>query len=677
MDALLGTSLGRYRIEALLGEGGMAWVYRAHDPAVDRTVALKVVHPRLAADRAFADRFAREARAVARLQHPHILPLHDFGEQDGRAYLVMPHVAGGTLADRLARPHTAAAAVALLRPIAAALDHAHGQGIVHRDVKPANILLTPAGEPLLADFGIARLLGEATLTATGVGVGSVAHMAPEQAQGRSLDGRADLYALAVILYEALAGRLPFPPGEGDTAFSLALRQLGEDPPAPSTINPQLPAALDAALLRALAKSPDDRFPTGATLLAAVSDALAGTAARILIAPSAEPAPLEPTKVSPPPLLVPGRPPAPLPVTHASGVTRRESLRWIAAGVGGGLALLCAGGAGFLGLRAATGGGATATVPAARAASTPTVAPRAAVALPPTATPTPTVTFTSPINNAAPPPLLPTATPTPTPTPTPTATLWPTPTPTATPTATPTPTATLRPTATSTATPTPWPTATATATPRPPTSTPPPRPTATPTAGPTSTPSVYVVDAFGNPASGFPKAAEPEYAAKGYAAGYGSGYYAISVPPSGTNATGNAYAATLERRLYRDFALDVVAHWPRPVAAGAYGVLLRHGPDGGYGVMVNSAGFVRIYRYENRTSAIIRDWERSYAYRGGTQENAISVNCNGPNFVVALNGTTITTFVDTSINFGEAGMSVFAWEAPAEAQFTYFRVGPPR
>jgi eukaryotic-like serine/threonine-protein kinase len=215
-DPLVGRTLGRYRIDALIGEGGMALVYRAHNPAVGRDVAIKVVHPRLARDPTFVARFLREAQVVARLQHPHILPLYDFGEQDSLAYLVMPFVSGGTLADRLRTSLALAAALALLRPVAAALDHAHRQGVVHRDVKPSNILLTTEGVPLLADFGIARVVGDASLTCTGLGVGSVSHTAPEQLEGRPVDGRADVYSLGAILYEVLAGRLPYPPREDDT-----------------------------------------------------------------------------------------------------------------------------------------------------------------------------------------------------------------------------------------------------------------------------------------------------------------------------------------------------------------------------------------------------------------------------------------------------------------------------
>ncbi|HEX5502692.1 MAG TPA: serine/threonine-protein kinase, partial [Thermomicrobiales bacterium] len=258
MDRLVGTALGRYQIEALIGEGGMAAVYRARDPVFERIVAIKVVHPLLVRDRLFAERFLREARAAARLQHPHILPVHDFGTQDDVAYLVMPFVEAGTLQNRLGAPLDVADAIALLRPIADALDYAHLEGVIHRDVKPANILLTSQGLPLLADFGVAKVIGDTTLTGTGVQPGTALYLSPEQAQGKPLDGRSDLYSLGLILYEALTGRPPFEPGPHDTPFSLVLRHIAEQPPAPRSFNPALNTETEQVLLRALAKPPEER-----------------------------------------------------------------------------------------------------------------------------------------------------------------------------------------------------------------------------------------------------------------------------------------------------------------------------------------------------------------------------------------------------------------------------------
>jgi beta-lactamase class A len=426
-DALIGSTLGRYRVVARLGEGGMATVYRGHDPAVDRAVALKVVRADLAADPTFVARFLREAHAVARLQHPHILALYDFGEQGTRAFLVMPYVDGGTLADWLRRPHTPGEVVALLRPIAAALDHAHRQGIVHRDVKPSNILLVADGTPLLADFGIARVSGDAALTRTGAGAGTPAYMAPEQITGRPLDGRADLYALGVILYEALVGRSPFPPRDDETPFAVAFRQATTAPVAPRVANPALAPALEAVLLRALATEPAGRYPDGARLSAALDAALAPA--------------------------WPGGPTAPLPPTLATvpagrgahrGRGRRPGNGAIAVGVFLGLLLLglaCAGAVAVaargpvgMGLQrpsptvpAPVGAGAVAPLPGAAptATATPTRAPQQAL-------PAPT---TTPLPMAVPPAtatIAPTATALPTATPRPQPTVTPVPPPTAVP-----------------------------------------------------------------------------------------------------------------------------------------------------------------------------------------------------------------------------------------------------
>ena len=271
---LLGAALGRYRLEELLGQGGTAAVYRADDPAFERAVAIKVLHPALARDPQFAARFLREARAMARLHHPNIIPVHDVGEQDALPFLVMQYSEGGTIRERLrAGPLSAAATLALLRPIAGALDYAHERGIIHRDVKPGNILLAADGSPVLTDFGIAKVLEESsprTQTLNMV-LGTVEYMAPEQGQGLPVDGRADLYSLGVILYEALTGRPPF---QADTPMSIIVRHATTAPPAPRKLNPGIGVELNTVLLRALAKRPDDRYPTGAALFAALDAALA-------------------------------------------------------------------------------------------------------------------------------------------------------------------------------------------------------------------------------------------------------------------------------------------------------------------------------------------------------------------------------------------------------------------
>jgi serine/threonine-protein kinase len=323
----IGQLLGRYRIDALLGEGGMAMVYRAVDPTTGRDVALKVVHPSLVRDPAFVARFLREAKVVGRLQHPHILPLYDTGEQDDLPYLVMPYVAGGTLEDWLAGKHTHTELLTLVRPIAAALDYAHDRGVIHRDVKPGNVLIGADGVPLLADFGIAHAIGDSKLTATGMHIGSALYMAPEQAQGLPLTGSADQYALGSMLYEALTGRPPYTMAHADTSFSLMLRKLAQAPPPPSSLNPALSPACDVILLRALAKEPERRFATCVALVDALADALANP----WVPPSKVTAPPSPPPLTPmPPPQYPGAATAP-------PARKGRSSWWMVLGVG--LALL--------------------------------------------------------------------------------------------------------------------------------------------------------------------------------------------------------------------------------------------------------------------------------------------------------------------------------------------------
>ena len=211
MVNLIGQSLGRYHIVEQLGEGGMASVFKAYDTSLERFVAVKVIRTDKGQDAAFLLRFQREAKALARLDHPYILKVLDYGEQGGMPFLVMPFVPGGTLKDQMGRPLPAARAAALLAPIARALEYAHKQSIIHRDIKPANILIGPSGAPLLSDFGIAKMLdqeeGSTQLTSTGVGIGTPDYMAPEQWMGQA-DPRTDVYSLGVVFYEMVTGRKP-------------------------------------------------------------------------------------------------------------------------------------------------------------------------------------------------------------------------------------------------------------------------------------------------------------------------------------------------------------------------------------------------------------------------------------------------------------------------------------
>ena len=266
----------RYVLERELGRGGMATVYLAQDVKHDRPVALKVLHPELAASLG-PDRFQREIKLAARLQHPHILTVHDSGETAGQLWFTMPYVEGESLRDRLRRERQLAVedAVRITREAAQALQYAHEHGVVHRDIKPENLLLTRDGNTLVADFGIARALGgEERLTQTGMSVGTPAYMSPEQASGdKTIDARTDVYSLGAVLYELLAGEPPF---TGPTAQAMIMKRFTEPVPSVRRGRPSVPEGVDQAIQRALAPVPADRFATAAEFARALQ--ASGTAA---------------------------------------------------------------------------------------------------------------------------------------------------------------------------------------------------------------------------------------------------------------------------------------------------------------------------------------------------------------------------------------------------------------
>jgi serine/threonine-protein kinase len=257
-----GTSLGAYVISARLGRGGMAMVYQAHHAALDRQVAIKVLWPSLAETPGFVERFRREARAASRLRHPNILTVYDFGTQDGITYMVTELLPGGSLADRLGRPVGADLARRVVRGIGAALDVAHAAGLIHRDVKPSNILFTRDGEPVLADFGIARLQDAEQLTVQGSLIGTPHYMAPEMAAGGLVGPASDLYSLGVVLYEMLTGSPPF---QRETAIATVRAHIHDTPPPIPTLNPTVSREVDAVVAHAMAKRPADRWPHMVTL----------------------------------------------------------------------------------------------------------------------------------------------------------------------------------------------------------------------------------------------------------------------------------------------------------------------------------------------------------------------------------------------------------------------------
>jgi tRNA A-37 threonylcarbamoyl transferase component Bud32 len=346
-----GESVGPYTILEQLGQGGMATVYKAYHPALERYVAIKVLHPAFLQDAAFLNRFRREARLVARLEHPNIVPVYDFSEHEGKPFLVMKYIAGKTLKARLGEgPLTSAEGMRIVDAVGAALSHAHARGILHRDLKPSNVLLSDEGVVYLADFGLARIAasGESTLSSDML-MGTPQYISPEQARGdKNLDAGTDIYSSGVLLFEMIVGRVPF---NADTPYSVIHDHIFTPLPRPSSLNPRVPEPVERVLLRALTKARADRYASIGDMVCAFRAAVGATTAEAR-APGAVEVDAAATAVqaaSPNRAAggipggeapMPGDSPTAMPAAPgaASPAGRKPGRRWFLAG--GGLAFVC-------------------------------------------------------------------------------------------------------------------------------------------------------------------------------------------------------------------------------------------------------------------------------------------------------------------------------------------------
>lgn len=470
---MLNRKLGKYEVVERLGRGGMAEVYRAYHANLDRYVAIKVLHPFLADDPEFKERFLREAQNVARLKHAHIVQVYDF-DYDAESesyYMVMELIEGPTLKERLAQLAQAgevmpfAETVRIVREAASALAYAHSRKMIHRDVKPANLMLDHDSRVVLTDFGIAKIVTGAQFTNSGGMVGTPAYMAPEQGLGEPGDERSDLYSLGVILYQLLTGKIPY---EADAPLAVILKHLNDPIPLARSLNPDYPEAIDQVLLRLMAKKPDDRYQTATDLIADLERIEQETSVQTgqsLVYQPALPASEEPEPATASPTRSDETSAA---AAVAKDRTDRKLPLWLISGVAaglvlvGGYVLIASGSLSLIGGLAAT---ATLT-PSPTLTLTAPVTPMAIVqaTLTPTITATPTPTPSATFTETAPPTFTQTATTTPSPTATPTNTASATASATSTSTPSYTPTITRTPTATRTPTITPTPTTTHTPTP---------------------------------------------------------------------------------------------------------------------------------------------------------------------------------------------------------------------
>lgn len=312
MSDLAGHNLGPYRIIEQLGMGGMATVYKAYQPSMDRYVAIKVLPRHFAQDPTFTGRFEQEAKTIAKLEHARILPVYDYGEEDGITYIVMRLLDAGTLSELIAQgPVPLEETARIIGQIAEGLDYAHSKGVLHRDVKPSNIMLDSSGNVYITDFGITKLVeGTAQFTATGGLVGTPAYVSPEQGMGQPVDHRSDIYSLGVVLYEMVTGRTPF---QAETPMAVVIKHINDPLPLPRSINPELPEAVERVILKTLAKRPDERYQSCGEMAAALQQ---------MVAEAMDPH-LRPTDLASPTAILAAPPPvpadtAPVPVSDDAG-----------------------------------------------------------------------------------------------------------------------------------------------------------------------------------------------------------------------------------------------------------------------------------------------------------------------------------------------------------------------